>query len=164
MPDDAAVIREVNAAFAKCPRPDHFTDHTHCDECAEHDELLRSRDNDTLQLADVGNPGWDPLCYVDAAGFGYLFPGLTRLALTDPGPEHDWYGPQLLSHLTYAPQGEGNRHLRAFDAEQRRAVVNLLRHLAETRSMLTDKYGCSDDLLYAIELWSKAGEADDMKK
>jgi hypothetical protein len=54
---DAQVIEEVQAAFAKYERPAHFTDYTHCPECAEHDELLLSRDNDTLRIEHVGNPG-----------------------------------------------------------------------------------------------------------
>src|SRR5262245_47791535 len=68
--DDAAVLEMVRAAFARCERPEHFTNYTHCEECAEHDDLLLSRDPDTLRIEDVGNPGWDPLCYVDANGFG----------------------------------------------------------------------------------------------
>jgi hypothetical protein len=158
MPDDAAVLGEVRAAFAQCERPVHFTNYTHCEECAEHDELLRSRVPDTLRIADVGNPGWDPLCYVDAAGFGYLFPGLARLALADPDPEHGWYVTQLLFHLTYAPQGEVNRHLQGFSPGQRRAVAALLRHIVETRPHLADEWGCSDDLMYALEFWSTDAE------
>src|SRR5262249_14424068 len=33
--DDAAVLATVRAAFARCERPEHFTNHTHCEECAE---------------------------------------------------------------------------------------------------------------------------------
>ena len=53
-------------AFLAEPLPDHFTDYTHCCECAEHDELLRARDRETLALEDVGNAGWDPICFVTA--------------------------------------------------------------------------------------------------
>jgi len=152
MSDDAAVLAEVRAAFARCPRPAHFTDYTHCPECAEHDELLRSRDPDTLRIADVGNPGWDPLCYVDAAGFAYLFPGLARLTLADRDSDEGWYVDQLLFHLTY--DGAANRHLRGFDPDQRRAVVRLLRHVAEARSEVIAATACTDELATAIDLWS----------
>jgi hypothetical protein len=60
---DAEVLSALGVAFAGCERPEHFTDFQHCCECAEHDELLRSRDLDTLRVEDVGNPGWDPLCF-----------------------------------------------------------------------------------------------------
>src|SRR5690242_13994900 len=98
---DDDILEVVRQAFAVCPRPEHFTDFTHCEECREHDDLLRSRDVDSLRGEDVGNPGWDPLCFTSAEGFAYFFPALARLALDSAGPDRDWYGPQLLFHLTY---------------------------------------------------------------
>lgn len=64
MSDNTAVLGQVQVAFAQCERPEHFTNYNHCEECAEHDELLRSRGPGTLQIADMGSPGLDPLCYV----------------------------------------------------------------------------------------------------
>jgi hypothetical protein len=60
---------------------------------------LRNRDRDTLAVADVGNPGWDPICFITGEGFNYYFPTLARLALADPADEHGWYFEQLLFHL-----------------------------------------------------------------
>jgi hypothetical protein len=71
------------------------------------------------------------LCYVGPNGLAYLFPALTRLALSEPTYGHGWYPQQLLFHLTY--EGTANRHLRGFGLEQRRAVSGLLWHLAESR-------------------------------
>jgi hypothetical protein len=157
MPDDADILRLVNEAFAGCARPAHFTDHTHCEECADHDELLRSRDRETLRLEDVGNPGWDPMCFVTDAGFGYYFPALARLALAAPEEELDWYPRQLLFHLTY--DGQANRHRRSLTPDQRGAVAALLRHLSETRPRLVEANGCADELRLAIDLWSRSGPA-----
>jgi hypothetical protein len=114
----------VRAAFADFERPEHFTDYKHCEECAEHDALLRSRGPGTPRAVDVGNPGRDPLCYVSPAGFGYLLPGLARQALSEPGPQEERYTPQLLFHLPYG--GEAVRHLRAYGPDQRRAVAGPL--------------------------------------
>jgi hypothetical protein len=150
--DDVAILRLVQTAFARCERPEHFTDYKHCCECSEHDELLRSRDNNTLQSEDVGNAGWDPLCFVQPSGFGYFFPALARLALTEPNPARDWYLPQLLFHLTY--EGEANRHLQSFDQEQRHAVAALLQQISTTRAVLVDEWSCRDELRHAITLWS----------
>lgn len=154
---DARILGDVQAAFAGCERPEHFTDFRHCCECAEHDELLRSRDRDTLQLEDVGNPGWDPLCFTSAAGLLYLMPAMGRLALDTPSPERGWYAPQLHFHLTY--DGEANRILVASSMEQRRAVAGLLRHILESRAALCDDYDCREDLLQAIALWEPASGA-----
>ena len=159
MNDDAEVLRLVQVAFAACPRPEHFTDYTHCSECREHDDLLRSRELDTLTIEDVGSPGWDPICFISSKGFAYLFPALTRLSLSEPSPILGWYPAQLLFHLI--DEGRTNRHRPCFSPEQRRAVVRLLRHLAETRRALADEYLCSGELLSAIDLWS--GESLDDK-
>lgn len=101
MPDDAAILRFVQKAFAHCERPEHFTDYTHCQECEEYDKLLRSRDIDTLDIEDVGNQACDPLCFTLTEGFAYFFPALARLTLSEPKPGHGWYIEQLLFHLNY---------------------------------------------------------------
>ena len=157
MSSDASIIQTLQQAFAKRRRPEHFTDYTHCDECAEHDAMLRSRDIYSLRFQDVGNPGWDPICFITPEGFAYYLPALARLALEHPAKQHDWYGAQLLLHL-----GSGDcmmmERIRVCTPEQRRAVVAFLHHLVETRSDMADSYLRSDELCRAIERWS--GESD----
>jgi hypothetical protein len=99
MATDRDIIAAVRHAFGAEPRPEHFTDHTHGCECAEHDALPASRDLDTLRLEDVNNAGWDPICFVAAEGFRYYLPALVRLALKS-ATSANWYLPQLLFHLT----------------------------------------------------------------
>ena len=152
MPSDADILQTIKQAFAGCRRPDHFTDYVHCEECAEHDEVLRSRDVDTLQIEDVGNPGWDPICFTSPEGFAYYLPALTRLALAEPDYAHGWYGTQLLWHLLH--DGRKNRRLLACKSEQRRVIVQFLRHLVETRATLADSHCSTDDLFQALEIWS----------
>ena len=64
---DAQVLAALDAAFAGAHRPEHFTDFQHCEECKDHDELLRSRTRATLQLSDVDNPGWNPINFLTRA-------------------------------------------------------------------------------------------------
>jgi hypothetical protein len=78
MVSDLQIMSVIHEAFAAEPRPEHFTNYTHGCECAEHNELLRARDRETLGLEDVGNPGWDPICFVTAEGFRYYLPALVR--------------------------------------------------------------------------------------
>ena len=78
MINDDEILSVVTQAFGECHRPEHFTNYTHCCECAEHDDLLRSRDRVTLSIADVGNAGWDPICFVTNEGFQYYLPALVR--------------------------------------------------------------------------------------
>ena len=150
---DPEVLSMLNAAFANCERPEHFTNFKHCCECAEHDELLRSRDRGTLRIEDVGNPGWDPLCFTSAEGLLYYLPALGPIALQEPTGNLDWYVPQLHFHLTY--EDKRNRILVAASQEQRRAVVHLLRHIVDTRAELCERWSCREDLLVAAELWEQ---------
>lgn len=114
--------------------------------------MLRSRDINTLAMEDVGNSGWDPMCYVSPEGFAYYFPALARLALEDETELSGWYGPQLLFHLTH--EGQCSRYLPHFRPEQRQAVVALLRHIGETRQDQLANYGLIEELPTAIDRWS----------
>lgn len=152
MTTDADILQRVQQAFAGCRRPEHFTDFTHCEECAEHDELLRARDIHTLRIEDVGNPGWDPICFISPEGFAYYLPALARLALAEPDSVHGWYGGQFFWHLCY--NGRKNALWLVCTPEQRRVVVELLRHIAETRASLVDSELLTDELFQAIEIWS----------
>jgi hypothetical protein len=152
MPSDSDILQTIAQAFAECRRPEHFTDYTHCEECAEYDEVLRSRDVHTLQIEDVGNPGWDPIGFASPEGFVYYLPALTRLALAEPDYAHGWYGAQLLFH--FLSDGRKNRRLLACTQEQRLAILQFLRYLVETRASLADNYCCTDDLFQALEIWS----------
>jgi hypothetical protein len=152
---DAEVLRRVRAACAPVARPERFTDRDHCCECAEHDDLLRARQLDALTIDDVGNPGWDPICFARDEAFFYLLPALARLALDTPAPSRGWYFEQLLFHLTH--EGASNRRRRAATPEQRHAVLVLLRHVQATRPGLVSEYRCQDDLREALVVWGGDG-------
>jgi hypothetical protein len=154
---DASIIQAVQRAFAKRRKPEHFTNYEHCEECAEHDEVLRSRDIFSLRIEDVGNAGWDPICFISPEGFAYYLPALVRLALAEPVKPHGWYGRQLLRHL--CSDGRRNERVLACTFEERRAIVVFLQYLVETRSQLADCYDCSDELFQAIDYWSDETDA-----
>jgi hypothetical protein len=152
MESDAAILELVRKAFSDCSKPEHFTEYGHCDECQDHDDVLRSRDVETLTIKDVGNSGWDPLCYTSAEGFAYFFPALARLALAEPTEPFGWYGPQLFFHLTH--DGHCNRFIPHLSPGQKNAVVALLKYIGETRLNLVVDYMYVDELRVAIDLWS----------
>lgn len=149
---DEEILTQIDDVFAECQRPEHFVDLPQGLEGADHDQLLRSRDKTTLSLGDVGNVGYDPLCFINPAGFAYFFPALARLALIESSRTHDWYATQFLFHLTC--QGRENRFLIAFTPQQRRVVCRFVEYLVESRAGWADESFCSDELLTAIELWS----------
>jgi hypothetical protein len=150
---DAQILEMVKEAFATRRRPVHFTNFKHCEECAEHDELLRSRDVDTLKLDDVGNPGWDPICFISPEGFAYYLPALARLALASNEKTHTWYVSQMLFHL--CSDGHNNQRVQFCSPEQRQAIITLLHHLVETKAALIDEHRIADELFQAIAIWSE---------
>lgn len=154
MASDNEILQAVREAFAGCPRSEHFTNYKHCVECAEHDELLRARDIDTLRIEDVGNVCSDPICFITVEGFLYYLPALARLALDQPVDDNDWYASSLLFHL--CGDGPNNRKVQACTPEQRRVIWDFLNHLVETRSALADHSYSADHLLEALEIWSPA--------
>jgi len=152
VPPDAEVLRVIGDCCG-APRPEHFTDRTHCCECADHDDLLRSRDLESLVVADVGNAGWDPICFVTDLAFFYYFPALARLALDPPSYGYGWYMEQLLFHLTY--EGESNRRMVAAEPRHKQAVLHLLTHVRDSRVPLIEEHGCGEELKLALTIWSK---------
>lgn len=144
---DRAILADVTAAFAHEPRPEAFTNHPFCSECAEHDETLQSRDLETLSAAEVGSPAWDPVCMMTAEAWRYYLPALCRIALEG---EPIGYIDQLLFHLI--SDGPENRRVVVCTAKQRAAITRFLWHFAATREQQMDGMD-REDLLRAIEIW-----------
>lgn len=152
MARDVAILARIEDAFADAARPSHFTNHRHCDECAEHDALLLARDRSTLSLDDVGHPSWDPICFCSAAGIAYYFPALACIALSSSQGDDIGYVEQLVFHL--ASGHTDNLFFRHCDDKRRAAVATLLAHLIDTRAAAADRSGGADDLLRCHALWA----------
>lgn len=136
------------------PKPAHFSDYRHCCECAEHDQTLLTLDVDSIGLAELGNPGWDPLCFCSAEGLMYYLPALIRLTLDTMENPQETYLAQMLFHLVY--DGANNRLVSACSKEQREFVADFLEYLMEKYSSQIDEGFTSDDILRAHEIWCAA--------
>ncbi len=144
------LIDKARRVFAEAPRPEHFTDYTHCCECSEHDETLRAHTPDSIGLEELGNPGWDPMCFATNDAFKYYFPALVRLALGGTGVSY--YVDQFLFHII--EDGPRNRRWEAFTRPQRELVLNVLEALLEHKSVEIERSYDADRLIQAIEIWS----------
>jgi len=134
------------------PKPIQFGNPKHCCECAEHDQTLSASDVDSIGLQQLGNPGWDPLCFSSVEGLIYYMPALIRLTLDTMDNPHETYIDQMLFHLIQ--DGPDNRLVSACSKEQRKFVADFLEHLTETYSAQIDGGGFSaDDILRAHEIW-----------
>ena len=117
------LLGQIREAFVGTPRPEHFTHYQHCAECFEHDAVLRTHTPNSIGFTELGNPGWDPMCFVRTDGYLYYLPALARLAL---GTGEECYLDQFRFHLNV-------ERVLAMTLEQRRAVLHLLEHLREQR-------------------------------
>jgi hypothetical protein len=123
--DDDAAYEAIALAFGTAPRPRCFVDASHCEECADHEATLQAATSDSLRFATFGNPGWDPVAYLQCDGLAYFMPGLVRLALYR-GSNRD-YTEQFCGHM----QAE---RMSCFTAAQRAAMTHFLGYYRETRA------------------------------
>jgi len=144
------LVDEAADVFGKVPRPEHFTDYTHCCECAEHDEVLQKFTPDTIVREALGHPGWDPMTATTDAGFRYYLPGLIRIVLTTGGKD-DYIG-QFVSLVVR--DGPRNSRWLACTPPERAIVLRALHVLLEERTDEIDDWVDADRLLQAIEIWS----------
>ncbi len=115
-----AAIRE---AFRCAPRPELFIRGTcSCDECMEHNETMASHTSEDITIHELGNAGWDPICFASDQAFVYYLPAMFRLAF-----EPSDYLEQLLFHL------DSPGRLDALSDEQAGAVFKALWVLVEQR-------------------------------
>jgi hypothetical protein len=103
-------------------------------------------------VEDIGNAGWDPICFATNEGFLHYFPALARIALDEPSHGYGWYFEQLLFHLTY--EGSSNRRLLAASSRQREVIGLFLRHVQTTRPGLVAEYMCEEGIKQALGLWT----------
>lgn len=144
------LVQEAKKLFGQVPRPEHFTNYTHCDECAEHDEMLRRQAPETLSYQDIGY-GWDPFSFITPEGFQYYFPALARLALM--GTASTYFVDRLLTYL--ALDGKRNARFMQFTPQQRKYVVKLLHTLVEMCPKEIEINQDSDRLFRTIEIWAE---------
>jgi hypothetical protein len=112
---------------------------------------LVTADVDSIGLEQLGNPGWDPLCFASVEGLVYYMPALIRLTLETMDTLQERYLDQLLFHLMR--DGKDNDLVRACSKEQRAYVVEFLTHLIEQYSVEIDQYSYAGDMLKVYEIW-----------
>ena len=141
----------VEQVFSGNAIPENYTNRDHCDECAEHDETLRSYTPKSIGLEQLGNAGWDPICFVLPKAFKYYFPALVRLSLDPEGS--NGYLDQFLFHVTY--QGEDSRFFKHFSKAERGATLEVLQYIESNMDDLVHGWNLDNELKEAIGLWSK---------
>lgn len=149
--DKKVVLAQIESAFAKARKPRQFVDASHCEECAEHDETLSKSDRERIGLKEMGNPGWDPMCFVNVEGFKYYFPAMVRLAF-DEESENEYLS-QFLFHITY--EKDESRFFNQFDSEQISAVADLMRFLKFNWKKKIERQLLTKEVDQGVALWER---------
>lgn len=112
--DLAGCFEAIDRAFAGSARPEKFTDHPYCDECADADEYFRQFT--PVALADVTEPPETlPISFLTDEALSYLMPGILRWL---PRTGGQYCIGDVLFHV--------ENRLHAFDTAQRAAIRDLL--------------------------------------
>jgi len=82
---NAHALRIIRAKLPGVARPKFTLSNPDCcDECREHEQTMAGNTLESLTINHVGNPGWNPTCFMSAHGFRYWFPALVRIASEQP--------------------------------------------------------------------------------
>jgi hypothetical protein len=77
-----AALAQLDEVCSRVARPEHFTNHLHCDECFAADEFFLG--HTPVSLGKVADPPETlPLAFLSPAGFRYMLPALVRMLAKD---------------------------------------------------------------------------------
>ncbi len=134
-----------------CEKPQHFTNYRHCEECQEHDETLIGSSIDSISLEELGNPGWDPICFCGDEGKKYYMPAFIRLSL-ETMDSNDFYLEQFLFHLE--GDGKENSLFLSCNKQQRDYIVKFLEYVINSFTEQIEHHYCVNEILTVHEIWS----------
>jgi len=143
-------INEAKRIF-ETERPQHFTNHTHCEECLESDNILLSKSIDDIGLEELGVHG-DPLYFCTDQGKRYFMPSFVRLAISTIDDE--FYLGQFLFHLE--GNGENNKLFKSCTVEQRKFIANFIEFVIDNYTSQIESSGSEHKAVRVHEIWSKS--------
>ena len=142
-------IKEAKKVFL-IEKPQHFTNYSHCEECEEHDQTLINSSIDSIGLNELGNPGWDPICFATNQGKKYYMPSFIRLSLESMDDE--FYFGQFLFHLE--SNGKGNELFLSCNEAQRNLIVSFVEHVILNYTEQLEYNGYVHEALKVQDIWS----------
>ena len=133
----------------KVERPNFFVEPPHDLEGREHNATLMSSSIESIGIPELGNQGWDPLCFCSEEGMKYFFPALIRLSIETI--KDDFYFEQLLFHLGY--QEQENRFLKSCSKEQKEYISIFLDFMINNHAEEIDYNLSTDSAIDVHQLW-----------
>lgn len=145
------IISDLYKAFRKVPRPKHFTDYKHSEECYEHDQILLGTTLETLGPEHVGQSSYSPFPWMTARGFAHYMPRILELAIIGERNEN---GDLLLQDvLFYLAPGEGTDRFKKYNKHQVAAVYSALLFAKELYAEELEDNFYDEDMEKALTYW-----------
>ena len=141
-------IIESQEVFA-VNKPEHFGNHTHCEECSEYHSLLKTYDVNSISINEV-EPSSDPFCFSSDEGIKYYMPALIKFCFNQ---KHFFFS-QLLFHLE--KDGEGNSLFLSCNKEQRTFISGFIAYFIEHYPEEIELNMCENEALKVYSIWSSA--------
>lgn len=142
-------IKEAKKVF-RIEKPLHFTNYKHCEECNEHDQTLLNSSIDNIGLDELGNPGWDPICFATNEGKKYFMPSLIRLSLETMDDE--FYFGQFLFHLE--SDGKRNELFLSCNQPQRDLILSFVEYVILNYTEQIEYHGYEHEALTVQNIWA----------
>jgi hypothetical protein len=140
--EDSVALALVDRAFGDAPRPQHFTEFSHCEECADHDRTFLQHTRESISRHALGHPGWNPISFVTSEGYRYYVPALARIALNRKDSSE--YLEQFVGDLR-------DELFTTFNAEQAAALSAFLVYLRESRESDIRSNPCPHEILEQLD-------------
>ena len=147
------IIKEAYFEFSSFERPEHFTNYTHCEECAEHDVTLQQCALHDIGSNQVGTISWNPISLLTTDAYGYVMPRLIELSLNLELNMADEF--ILFDWLIYITPGPENNRGKGFSKKQRLVILNTLKYIEKQIWPGIDENYHEEILHDAISVWSK---------
>ena len=136
--------------FSDYKRPKHLTDHTHCEECADHDLALQNIDLMEFGPDQAGHIAWSPLPFMTASALGYFMPRLIEMALEN-SPNRDG-DPFITDFIRLVSKDDPRFAL--YTNEQKSTIYYTLQYISTHFMNIIEQEEYSVELLSAISAWT----------
>ncbi|GAB2897477.1 hypothetical protein GCM10027046_28800 [Uliginosibacterium flavum] len=151
--DFQQLVTSAFEAFSGYEKPAHSTNHQHCGECAEYDELLSEILRQDLSIEQIGTDCWGPISFLTPEAMAYYMPRLIELAASGvDGKDRDPYYIQFINSVSAGPS---DRQYGLFGLAQNKAVACGLSFIKENYYEGICAHCWEDELEKSLIDWSR---------
>ena len=145
------LIANAYQVFSEIEKPQHSTNYSHCEECAEYDEMLSTVEKRDLSIEQIGTVCWGPVPFLTPEATAYYIPRLIELAAE--GVENKDLEPYFNQFINTVCEGPSGRQYSLFGDVHRRAVASVLIYIKSNYYDLVCEHCWGEELDKACANW-----------